>query len=86
MDLSRLEDINQAKKGEKSMSKGMEVWNSMGTHVCCTRGQGGKRRQRALNVKLNILNFIICFGKPLEGFRAREITHIFHFRKISLKL
>lgn len=43
MDLSRLEDINQAKKGEKSMSKGMEVWNSLGTHVCAV--QGGKEEK-----------------------------------------
>lgn len=81
MDLSRLEDINQAKKGEKSMSKGMEVWNSMGTRVCCTREQGGKR-QGALNIKPNVLNVIVCFRKQQEGFRARKITSFISGRSL----
>lgn len=81
MDLSRLEDINQAKKGEKSMSKGMEVWNSMGTRVCCTGEQGGKR-QGALNIKPNVLNVIVCFRKQQEGFRARKITSFISGRSL----
>ena len=41
-----LGDVNQAKKGgkgEKSMSKGTEVWNGVGAHTRTTqRGKEGK--------------------------------------------
>lgn len=65
-------DLEKDGKGEKNMSKGTEVWNSMAAHVCATRGQGGKRRQGTSKARLSILDFTVGDGKPLEVLEQRK--------------
>lgn len=64
------------------MSKGMEVWNSMGTRVCAVHGGKekkerwqGRKRLGALNVRLNILNFVLgSHWRVLEQERTQHLS------------